>query len=56
MYYQNFESEKISGQIYWISEGCDQNGDRVSMNDKSCHICILSLEGVENEKYGTLSI
>ena len=28
-------------QIVRISEDCDQNGDRVSKNDESCHICIM---------------
>ena len=27
-------------QLDGIREGCDQNGDRVSKNDVSCHICI----------------
>ena len=37
---------------------CDQNGDRVSKNDKSYHICSIKLKGllVKYEKYGTLSI
>ena len=25
-------------------EGCDQNGDRVSEINKSCHICVQSFE------------
>ena len=38
-----------------LEKVCDQNGDRVSKNDKSCHIygirlkCVLS----KYEKYGT---
>ena len=41
-----------------ISKSCDQNGDRVSKNDLSCHICIMRLMGVlvKHGKYGTLSI
>ena len=31
---------KIS-QIVGVSAGCDQNDDRVSKNDKSCHICSM---------------
>ena len=48
----------LISQIVGISEGCDQNGDRVSKNDKSCHICIMRLKGVlvKYEKYGTLSM
>ena len=36
----------------------DQNGDSVSKNDKSCHICSMTQKGVfaKYEKYGTLSI
>ena len=36
----------------------DQNRDRVSHNDKSCHICSMKLKciSVKYEKYGTLSI
>ena len=38
--------------------GCDQNGDRVSKNGKSCHICIrwLRMVLVSYEKNGTLSL
>ena len=46
VYYSKFESEKIISRIVGISEGCDQNGDRVSKNDKSCHICIMRQKGV----------
>ena len=37
---------------------CDQNGDRVSKNDESCHTCSMRLKGVlvKFEKYGTLSM
>ena len=54
---QKFEDEKIVSQIVWISDECDQNGDRVSKNDKSCHICSTRQKGVfvKYEKYGTLS-
>ena len=36
----------------------DQNGDWVSKNDESCHICIrwLKVILVNYEKYGTLSM
>ena len=37
----------------------DQKGDRVSKNDKSCHICSLRPKGVflvTYENYGTLSL
>ena len=39
-------------------EGCDQNVDRVSKNNKSCQICIrwLKMVLVSYEKYGILSI
>ena len=58
VYYQSFEDEKISSQIVGISEGSDQNGDRVSKNDKSCHIHRMRPKGVlvKYEKYVTLSI
>ena len=49
--------------VFWrghfvVYQGCDQNGDRVSKNDKSCHICIWWLKShfSEQEKYGTLYI
>ena len=38
--YQEFEVEKIIIKFVRISEGCDQNSDRVSKNYVSCHICI----------------
>ena len=52
------EDEVIISQIVRISEGCDQNGNRVSKNDKSCHICSMRLKGVlvTYEKYGTMFI
>ena len=55
---QKFEDEKMISQIVWISEGCDQNGERVSKNGKSCHICSMRLKGmtVKYEEYETLSI
>ena len=41
-----------------VSEVYDQNGNRVSKNDKSCHIFGIRLKGVwaKSEKYGTLSM
>ena len=45
-YFQKFEDKEIIGQHVGISEGCDQNGDRVSKNDKSCHICSMRLKAV----------
>ena len=36
-------SSKVSHIInFGFSKVCDQNGDRVSKNDKICHICILA--------------
>ena len=32
--------EEIISQIVWIIEVCDQNGDRVSKTNQSCHICM----------------
>ena len=48
-------------QICWSFIGCNQNGDGVSKNDKSCHICFRCLKKLKvalvNYKiYGTLSI
>ena len=45
-------------KIVRISEGCPQNGDRVSKNNVSCHICIRWPKSVlvRYEKYGTISI
>ena len=40
-----FEIEEIISQIVRISWVCDQNGDRVSKNDKSCHICRWDYKG-----------
>ena len=37
------ENEKNFSQIVGVCEVCDQNGDIVSKNDKSCHICIKQL-------------
>ena len=44
--------------IVWSGRNCDQNGDRVSTYDKSCHICSMRLNRhlVKYEKYGTLSM
>ena len=52
------ENEKIISQIVWASEVFDQNDNRVSRNDKSCHICSMRLKRLlaKHEKYGTLSI
>ena len=43
-------------QIVRISEDCDQNGDRVSKDHKSFHICIMIFKGVsaKYEKYGSV--
>ena len=38
-------------QIVGISELYDQNGDRVSKNVKSCHICSMRLIGVFMAQY-----
>ena len=38
------ENEKIISQIVWISEACDQSGDRVSKKDKRCRICSMRLK------------
>ena len=38
--YQEFEVEKIIIKFVRTSEGCEQNSDRVSKIDVSCHICI----------------
>ena len=58
MLWYNIEGGKIISQMVGISESCDPNVDRVSRNDKSCHICSLRLKDVlvKYEKYGTLSI
>ena len=37
---QRVENEKNISQIVRVSEVCVQNGERVSRNDKSCHICM----------------
>ena len=52
------ENEKIISQNVGISEVCDQNGVRVSKNNKSCHICSMRLKSVlaQYEKYGALSM
>ena len=56
--FQWVENEKIISQIVRISEVCDQNGDRVFKNNKSCHIIVWGSKGLlaKNEKYGTLFI
>ena len=46
VYYQKVENEKIISQIVGISEVLGQNADRVSKNDKSCHIFSIRLKGV----------
>ena len=38
------EHDKL--KIIGISEGCDQNGDRSSKSDKSCHIFSMRLKGI----------
>ena len=38
-----FENEKIISQIVGVSWVCDQNGGRVSKNDKICHICSMGV-------------
>ena len=38
------ENKKITDQIIRVSEVCVQNGDRVSKNGKSSHICIMGLK------------
>ena len=37
---QRVENEKNISQIVRVCEVCVQNGERVSRNDKSCHICM----------------
>ena len=37
------ENAKIIGLIVRVGEVCDKNGDTVSKNNKSCHICITQL-------------
>ena len=39
--FQRVENEKIIFQNVEFSEVCDQNGDRLSNNDKICHICSI---------------
>ena len=39
--YQKVEDEKIISQIVGLIKRCNQNGDRVPKNNKSCHICIM---------------
>ena len=58
VYFQKFKDEKIISQIVGFIKDCDQNGDRVSKINVSCHICIRSLKSVfvRYEKYGTLFI
>ena len=53
-YFQYMCLTAIEG-VSWV---CDQNGDGVSKNDKSGHICSMSLEKVliDYKKDGTLSI
>ena len=52
------DTKKIISQIVMISEVCDQNGDRVSKNDKSWHSCCIRLKWVQLniKNFGTLSI
>ena len=43
---KEFKNEKIISQILEISKVHDQNGDRVSKNDKSYYICSIRLWSV----------
>ena len=43
-YNRKVENEKIISQIVGVSKISDQNGDKVSKNDKSCHICSKRLK------------
>ena len=45
----------IISQVVGIGKSCDQNGERVSKNNKSCFICNIWLKTLL-EKYVTLSI
>ena len=47
-----------SNQFVGTSKVCDQNGNRVSKTNYSCHICSMRLKSVlaKYEKYGTLFI
>ena len=58
MGYMATHTTKIISQIVVISWGWDQNDDRVSKNNKSCHFCSMRLKSVlvKYEKYGTLLI
>ena len=55
---QIVENEKFISQIVRVTEVCDQNGDRVFKNDKSCNFGSVRLKGLSviNEKYWTLPI
>ena len=48
----------IISQIVGVFKVCDHNVDRVSKNDKICHICSMTLKRllVKCDKYGTWSI
>ena len=50
--------ERSFVKIIGFCIGCDRNGDRVSKNNESFHICISDLKValVSYEKFGTLSI
>ena len=42
-----------------LAKVCDQNGDRLSKNDRSCHICSMIQKNVffaRHEKYEMMSI
>ena len=41
---ETIKANMIISQIAWVNEVCDQNGDRVSKNNKSCHICRMRLK------------
>ena len=40
-FYQLVEIEQIISQIVGVSDVCDQNGDRITNNDKSCRVCSM---------------
>ena len=58
VYYQLVKNEKIICQIVWVIEVYDQNGERVSKNDKSSYIalCKLKCALLKYEKNETLSM
>ena len=56
--FQSVGNEKIISQIVQVNEVCDQNGDKVSKSNKSCHIYSIRQKGLLAlyEKCGTLSV